>query len=99
MIFSEKTWEISSNKLMLHVILRRFASNGLKKTTLKSWTWPANSPDLNCIENLRPWLDHNFDKIKIKDVDQMKKEVTKLLNNFSKDNSQNLVNSMLKWLN
>ena len=81
---------------MLHVILLRFASNGLKKTTLKSW--PANSPDLNCIENLWSWLDHNLGKIKINHLNQLK-EVAKLLNNVPKDITQNLVNSMPKRIN
>ena len=61
-------------------------------------SWPANSPYLNCIENLWSWLDHNLGKIKIKDGDQMKEEVTKLLN-VSKDITQNLVNFMPKRIN
>ena len=98
MTFSEKTWELSSNKIMLHVILLRFASNGLKKKTLKSCLGPP-SPDQYFIENLWSWLDHNLGKIKIKDLDQLKEEVTKLLNNVPKDITQNLVNSMPKRIN
>ena len=56
----------------------------------------TNGPDLNCIENLWSWLDHNLGKIKIKDLDQLKEEVTKLLNNVPKGITQNLVNSMTK---
>ena len=65
-IFFEKTWELSSNKIILHVILLRFASNGLKKKTLKSCVGQS-SPDQYCIENLWSWLDHNLVKIKMKD--------------------------------
>ena len=65
----------------------------------KQWFWPANSPYQCCIENLWSWLDHNLGKIKIKDLDQLKEEVTKLLNNVPKDITQNLVNSMPKRIN
>ena len=62
-------------------------------------SWPAKSPDQYCIENLWFWLVHNLGKIKVKDLDQLKEEVTKLLNNVPKDISQNLVNSMPKRIN
>ena len=70
-----------------------------EENNIKIMSWPANSPDHNCIENLWSWLDHKIGKIKIKDLDQLKEEVTKLLNNVPKDITQNLVNSMLKRIN
>ena len=70
-----------------------------EENNIKIMSWPPNSSDLNCIENLRSWLDHNLGKIKIKDLDQLKEEVTKLLNNVPKDITQNLVNSMAKRIN
>ena len=49
-----------------------------EENNIKIMSWPAISLDLNCIENLWSWLDHNLVKIKIKDMDQMKEEITKL---------------------
>ena len=43
--------------------------------------------------------NHNLGKIKIKDLDQLKEEVTKLLNNVPKVITQSLVNSMPKRFN
>ena len=56
-----------------------------EENNIKIISWPANSPDLKCRENLWSWLDHNLGKIKIKDLDELKEEVTKLLNNIPKD--------------
>jgi transposase len=61
--------------------------------------WPANSPDLNCIENLWSWLDHHLGKIEIINVEQLKTEIRKLLDNVPKEIPQNLVNSMPKRVN
>ena len=69
------------------------------ENNIKIMSWPPNSTDQYCIENLWSWLDHNLGKIKIKDLDQLKEEVTKLLNNVPKDITQNLVNSMPKRIN
>ena len=68
-----------------------------EENNIKIMSWPANSPDLNCIETLLSWFDHNLGKIK--DLDQLKEEITKLLNNVPKDVTQKLVNSMPKRIN
>ena len=69
-----------------------------EENNIKTMSWPANTPNLSCIENLWSWLNDNLGNIKIKDLDQLK-EVTKLLNNFPKDITKNLVNSMPKRIN
>ena len=70
-----------------------------EENNIKIMSWPANSPDLNCIGNLWSWLNHNLGKIKTKDPDRLKEEVTKLLNNVPKVITQSLVNSMPKRFN
>ena len=37
-----------------------------EENNIKIMSWPAISLDLNCIENLWSWLDHNLVKIEIK---------------------------------
>ena len=37
-----------------------------EENNIKIMSWPANRPDLNCIENLWSWLDHNLVKLKQK---------------------------------
>jgi hypothetical protein len=56
--------------------------------------WPANSPDLNCIENLWSWLDRQLAKVQLTNLDLLKAEITKNLNNVPIDVIHNLVDSM-----
>ena len=56
--------------------------------------WPANSPDLNCIENLWSWLDRELSKVQICNLDQLKSEIIKNLNNVPISIVHNLVDSM-----
>ena len=40
--------------------------------------WHANSPDLNCIQNLWSWLDHHLGKNEILNIEQLKIEIKKI---------------------
>ena len=71
-----------------------FSENNIK--TIK---WPANSPDLNCIENLWYWLDHQLSKETFTNLEQLKAAITNHLNNVPIDIIQNLVGSMPNRLN
>lgn len=64
------------------------------QNNIKTIQWPANSPDLNCIENLWSWLDLKLSKIQIADVDQLEREVTNILNNVPLKVCNDLVDSM-----
>ena len=71
-----------------------FAENNVK--TLK---WPANSPDLNCIENLWSWLDTKLSKMRIGNVDELKLAICDLLTNVPVQIFHNLVDSMPTRIN
>ena len=47
-----------------------------QENNVKTMQWPPNSPDLNCIENLWSWLDHQLSKIQIRSLDQLKEDIT-----------------------
>ncbi|CAF0902768.1 unnamed protein product [Brachionus calyciflorus] len=40
---------------------------------IKCLKWPANSPDLNCIENLWSWLDKELAKVGPRSLDELKR--------------------------
>lgn len=77
-----------------HIIRDFFADNNIK-----TLTWPPNSPDLNCIENLWSWLDIKLGKLQIYDLDTLKLEISNLLQNVPKTICQNLSDSMPTRLN
>ncbi len=56
--------------------------------------WPANSPDLNPIENLWSWLDMQISKHEPRNEEQLIEIVTNQLNNVPIDICKNLFKSM-----
>jgi transposase len=56
--------------------------------------WPANSPDLNPIENLWSWLDSKISNDQVKNVNDLESSVLKHLKNVPIQIIQNLVDSM-----
>lgn len=61
--------------------------------------WPANSPDLNCIENLWSWLDRQIQKQEPRSKNDLIAIVEKLLQNVPQDIVENLSDSMPRRIN
>ena len=58
--------------------------------------WPSKSPDLNPIENIWSWIDHNFVKSKLTNVEQLKEEILRLWLQVPREMCMRLVESMPK---
>ena len=69
-------------------------TNYLTENNIDRLEWPANSQDLNCIENLWSWLDKQLQKYTIRNVEQLKDILTNILNNVPVEICQKLVDSM-----
>ena len=61
--------------------------------------WPANSPDLNCIENLWSWLDRELAKVGPRSLGELKEIVPEILERVPKKVIENLVDSMPRRIN
>ena len=61
---------------------------------INAMVWPANSPDLNPIENLWSWLDRQIAKDLPRDTDQLRASISKHLSNVPEKIIQNLIDSM-----
>ena len=60
--------------------------------------WPAQSPDLNLIENLWSWLDYQLTKKQITSHEMLKKILTKLWLKIPIKVIENLIESMPRRL-
>lgn len=66
----------------------------LVENKIQTLQWPANSPDLSCIENLWSWLDGQLAKIQIGDVDHLEVAIRQILSNVPLKVCHDLVDSM-----
>ena len=65
-----------------------------KNNEIKQLRWPANSPDLNCIENLWSWLNRQIANEEPHSIDQLREIVTKHMSNVPIEMIRNLIESM-----
>jgi len=72
----------------------KIVKDWFNENSVKTMPWPANSPDLNCIENLWSWLDHHLEKLQIYNLEQLKFEITNLLDNVPLEIVHRLIDSM-----
>jgi hypothetical protein len=82
------------NTTMHPVIAQNRYKHYSPKKKINAMVWPANSPDLNPIENLWSWLDRQIAEDLPRDTDQLRASISKHLNNVLEKIIQNLVDSM-----
>ena len=74
----------------LHV--SKMTQGFFKKNNIKQLKWPANSPDLNIIENIWPILDDKLLKLSINNLGDLKKGIEKVWSEISTDTIEKLFN-------
>jgi transposase len=70
-----------------------------KENNIVVLDWPANSPDLNPIENLWSWLDIQLSKRVIGTLDELRAVIIDILSNVPLEICHNLVDSMPNRIN
>ena len=73
----------------VHIVSDWFNSNKIQLLP-----WPANSPDLNPIENLWSWLDHKLGKEQLYNLEDLKSSISHHLKNVPDEVIKTLMNSM-----
>ena len=69
-----------------------------KRKGLKQLFWPANSPDLNIIENVWSIVDNELLKFDIKNADDLKNALQIIWTNIADDTIKKLFESIFRRL-
>ena len=62
----------------------KIVSEWFESKNIEHLTWPPNSPDLNCIENLWSWLDKEIAKKAPRSLEELRNILPTILGNVSK---------------
>ncbi len=75
----------------------RLTTSFLRENNITTMTWPAQSPDLNPIENLWGYIKHLLKKINFKNLTELKEAIIKIWNEIPIEVIQKLIKSMKKF--
>ena len=84
-IFQQDNAPIHTSKLL---------QNFFKENNIKLLHWPANSPDLNPIENIWGYMSLQLSKRTLKSINDLKNQIIDIWENLDPNYLQKLANSM-----
>ena len=91
-----KIFVFQQDNASVHV--SKLSTEFFEKNNIETLKWPAQSPDLNPIENLWAIIKHELRLRNFSDLASLKEEIKRIWENFDKKVRRNLVESMKKRL-
>ena len=77
----------------------KIVSDSFESKNIERLTWPPNSPDLNCIENLWSGLDKEISKKAPRSLEELRNILPAILGNVPKHILENSIDSMPNLIN